>query len=321
MNILIEKIRRYCILHLAMICLSGLLMLIYVCSIPALDMAVGARPAGMGNSFVAVADDANCTYWNPAGLGVLKDKEITLMHSPLYAMSEMALLGNPGMSQQFLSYAHPIPGYGTAGINITRINFGDILWTGENKEIHGILSAKQTILTLCYGKRLTPGVTMGAGIKRVRFELGEVMNSSWTLDVGGLISLGDNSTLGFCFRNINEASIDATGGEKNAILTSTISVGLDYKLSPEVRMDIGLNNRILNAGFEYWTANTLAIRFGLQEDIFNPKQMPKLSGGIGIKYNLWQLDYAYVLHRELSDVHYVSLTMKIKPRGEILQTF
>ena len=270
-------------------------MLIHIRAIPALDMAVGARPAGMGNSFVAVADDVNSTYWNPAGLGVLKDKEITLMHSPLYAISEMTLPGNSGMSQQFLSYAHPIPGYGTAGVNITRINFGDILWTGENKDIRGILSVKQTILTLCYGKRLTPKVAMGAGIKNARFELGDAMNSSWTLDVGGLISLGDNSTLGFCFRNVNVASTDAPEGEKNAILTSTISAGLDYKLSPETRVDIGLNNRILNAGLEYWTANTLAIRFGLQEDLFNPKHMPKLSGGIGIKYNLWQLDYAYLI--------------------------
>ena len=29
---------------------------------------VGARPAGMGNAFVAVADDASATWWNPAGL-------------------------------------------------------------------------------------------------------------------------------------------------------------------------------------------------------------------------------------------------------------
>ena len=29
---------------------------------------VGTRPAGMGNAFVAVADDASATWWNPAGL-------------------------------------------------------------------------------------------------------------------------------------------------------------------------------------------------------------------------------------------------------------
>lgn len=34
-----------------------------------LRIASGARPAGMGEAFVAVADDATATHWNPAGLG------------------------------------------------------------------------------------------------------------------------------------------------------------------------------------------------------------------------------------------------------------
>ena len=34
-----------------------------------LRIASGARPAGMGESFVALADDATATHWNPAGLG------------------------------------------------------------------------------------------------------------------------------------------------------------------------------------------------------------------------------------------------------------
>ena len=34
-----------------------------------LRIAPGARSAGMGEAFVAVADDASATHWNPAGLG------------------------------------------------------------------------------------------------------------------------------------------------------------------------------------------------------------------------------------------------------------
>jgi Type IX secretion system protein PorV len=35
-----------------------------------LRIAAGARAAGMGEAFVAVADDASSTHWNPAGLGM-----------------------------------------------------------------------------------------------------------------------------------------------------------------------------------------------------------------------------------------------------------
>src|SRR3990172_12806 len=34
-----------------------------------LRIAAGARAAGMGETFVAISDDATATHWNPAGLG------------------------------------------------------------------------------------------------------------------------------------------------------------------------------------------------------------------------------------------------------------
>ena len=35
---------------------------------PRASTLVGARARGMGGAFVAVADDASATWWNPAGL-------------------------------------------------------------------------------------------------------------------------------------------------------------------------------------------------------------------------------------------------------------
>src|SRR5258708_4081924 len=43
-------------------------------------IAVGARPAGMGNAFTAAADDSNAPFWNPAGLALVSKGEIGLMH-------------------------------------------------------------------------------------------------------------------------------------------------------------------------------------------------------------------------------------------------
>jgi hypothetical protein len=44
---------------------------------------VGARPIGMGSTFVGIADDGNALYWNPAGMAFLKHHEITIMHSDI----------------------------------------------------------------------------------------------------------------------------------------------------------------------------------------------------------------------------------------------
>jgi long-subunit fatty acid transport protein len=40
-------------------------------SVPFLRISPDARSSGMGEAGVAVADDANAVYWNPAGLGFL----------------------------------------------------------------------------------------------------------------------------------------------------------------------------------------------------------------------------------------------------------
>ena len=54
-----------------------------------LSHGVGARALGMGSAFVAIADDATATYWNPAGLTKVKKHSFSAMYSILSAQ-EMA---------------------------------------------------------------------------------------------------------------------------------------------------------------------------------------------------------------------------------------
>lgn len=64
-----------------------------------LRIAAGARAAGMGEAFVAVADDATATHWNPAGLGTYPlsgkwfDIKIPEQYRPL---KKIALFKNDG---------------------------------------------------------------------------------------------------------------------------------------------------------------------------------------------------------------------------------
>ena len=51
---------------------------------PILDLGLGARPLGCGGAFVAVANDGNAGYWNPAGLSQLNDIYLTSMYTTLF---------------------------------------------------------------------------------------------------------------------------------------------------------------------------------------------------------------------------------------------
>ncbi len=60
---------------------------------PILDLGVGARPTGMGGAFVAVCNDGNAGYWNPAGLSQLTKFEIHSMYTSLFLGTKFFYLG------------------------------------------------------------------------------------------------------------------------------------------------------------------------------------------------------------------------------------
>jgi len=55
-------------LHRILICCAVTWLMSVSVSPLAADLGVGPRAIGMGGAFTAIADDANATYWNPAGL-------------------------------------------------------------------------------------------------------------------------------------------------------------------------------------------------------------------------------------------------------------
>ena len=71
------------------------------------QIPIGARPAGLGDAFIAVADDGNALYWNPAGIA-------TLGHHEFNGMTANAF--QAGVKHQFLSYILPFSSRHALGI-------------------------------------------------------------------------------------------------------------------------------------------------------------------------------------------------------------
>ena len=68
------------------------------------NVGSGARAQGLGNSFVAVADNADAVFANPAGLGQVTQRQVAYTNvSLLYAGIEGDDLG-----QHVVSYAQPL---------------------------------------------------------------------------------------------------------------------------------------------------------------------------------------------------------------------
>jgi hypothetical protein len=85
------------------------------------DVNWGARPAGMGGAFTAIADDANAPLYNPAGLVQVQWNEVSAMYSQLFTGLSLYSGGDTvHLGQSYLSYvSKPIPHIGSLGLSWT----------------------------------------------------------------------------------------------------------------------------------------------------------------------------------------------------------
>jgi len=56
----------------------------------------GVRPQALGGAFVAVADDVNAIFYNPAGLAKIKQQQVQLTHTDLFGL---------GIDYNYIAYA------------------------------------------------------------------------------------------------------------------------------------------------------------------------------------------------------------------------
>ena len=108
-----------------------------------LTISPGARPTGMGDSFVAISDDATASWWNPAGLARQSGRELTFMHAnwlPGFNLNDMYY--------DFLAYKQEIPGLGVIGGNITYFYLGEQTKTDEYGTEQGTFKTYETAMKI-----------------------------------------------------------------------------------------------------------------------------------------------------------------------------
>ena len=91
--------------------------------VPSLIIPPGARANGMGESYVALAQDATAAWWNPGGLAFVKGRNFAFMHSQL--VPDLA----SDVYYEFLGYSSEIGGIGTMALSIVYLTYGESIAT------------------------------------------------------------------------------------------------------------------------------------------------------------------------------------------------
>ncbi len=281
-----------------------------------LKLEEGARPIAMGGAFTALADDVNATLWNPAGLALLPSFEATFMHS-IWLQS---------IFYDYLAGAYPFGDIGTLGLAIVYVNSGDIPGWDINGNPQAAFSAGDLGIDLGYGTQINKQLSLGISIKLFNETIANQGSFGFVADIGGIYKIQEVPGLQFgaCLQNLGPKF----GFGESFLPPVTVKLGAAYKGFYNMVLTLDYiqpieTNGILAAGFEYWYRDLLVVRTGYQyqgmfdmnhvtEGVATPQIMAGFVIGAGIKFDIYELDYAFQDYGVLGSTHRIGLTLKFK---------
>ena len=275
-----------------------------------LKLGGGVRPISMGNAFVAVADDLSAIYWNPAGLTQIKSTAFSSTYASWLA----------DMSYSNISFVSSIPRVNmSTGLSIDYISAGQIEETTSSQPYGTGKTFTPSFLALTMPLAFQPlePLSIGFNVKTLFDRIGTSDAIGYGIDAGVLWKITDNISAGLCARNLvgSLAVLPTASNQTNQAtqakqdLASNYALGLSYRLpSLNLGLDYNLpsdNQGAISLGAEYNIKDTFFGRVG-----FSTRSEENAGGnwgaGLGLKFGILKLDYAYAPYGDLGITHRVS---------------
>ena len=268
----------------------------------------GARAAGMGSAFMAIADDATAAYFNPGGLAFLDHRELALMHSP-WLNNIWRDVGD--LYYEYVAYAAPVQGWGTVGGSLVFLSEGRSQQTDDLGNVLGEFSSYEMSPHLSYGTKVGKKLGLGGNFKIVYSHLfsgtiggsrGNGVATTWAFDFG-LLYKGPFKRMswGATVQNIGPKLVYLEA-ENADPLSRNLRVGTAYRLmdnrvskwvlsADATKMLLNLNDPmraqlyevVTHLGTEFVYSDLLALRTGYVTDEAGHIKGPTFGGGVLVK--------------------------------------
>ncbi|MDR8392155.1 type IX secretion system outer membrane channel protein PorV [Aliifodinibius sp. S!AR15-10] len=154
-----------------------------ITSVPFLQIEPDSRGAGMGNTGVAIADNASAVYWNAAGLAYQKGNQISVTHA------EWLPAFNADLFYDYLVGKYYIEGIGTIGAHITYLNLGEQIRTNEQGLEQGRFNSNEFAGGISYGGKLSENFALGGGVRFIYSSLAEGQVGQQTINPGSSVAV------------------------------------------------------------------------------------------------------------------------------------
>ena len=262
-----------------------------------LRIPVGARPAGLGNAFTAIADDGSAPFYNPAGLCQIKGTRLGAMYN-IMSLDRMNYQASiiVGSSRN-----------AALAVTFNSIGVNDIIECLPGQGPSGnTFSSNDMAIGISAGGKIIPLLSIGAGAKYLTQSIDDNKGTGFAFDLGALVLSPVSSGLikqiraGASLLNLGgKMKWDTDSDHEDEILPMLrLGASADLQLTSfdvigtaEISQSLGRegdqkNDFKLHLGVEGWLANLFAVRAGLDGEDFTM--------GASIVLSDFRFDYAYI---------------------------
>lgn len=274
-----------------------------------LKIGLGSRAIGMGESFVAIANDAEALYWNPAGISQFNDNDFTFSHIDWFA----------DISVDFAGLVYHLNSINSVGFFFAALTTDDMMETTELQPFGTgqYFSYSDLVTGISYARNMTDKFSFGVTAKYFQETMAELTMSAFLFDLGTYYKTGWKRTrFAVAVTNFGP-ELAPTGKFEVKDLNNNIHVVKDFqKFSPPIIFRIGIatelieteSNRLttsiqlnhpndntenINLGVEYMWQQLIALRGGY----ITARTERDISLGVGlylpILNNTFRVDYAF----------------------------
>jgi hypothetical protein len=296
-----------------------------------LKLGVGARGVGMGESFVAVANDASALYWNPAGLTQFQGEQVLVAHTEYVA----------DIKHDYLGGVYHLTENDAVGLSFVSLHMKDMEITTETQPFGTgrYFTFGDMGIGLTYARKMTDQFSFGATVRYVEETLDVLKMRSVMVDLGTLYWTG-LGTARFAVAISNFGSDVAPAGTLTQLDGNTVSSFQTFSLPTVFKLGFAIepleneehrlttsiqlnhpndNSEHVRLGAEYAWRNTLFLRGGVKRTIgqrllgADETSEESFSLGAGVKIDAGistlSFDYAFSDFNRLGSIHRISMLM------------
>ena len=294
-----------------------------------LKIGAGARGAALGETFVAIANDASALYWNPAGLTQFSANEAIAAHT-WYVVD---------LKHEFFAGAYHLSPSDAVGFSVISLHTADMPVTTETQPFGtgNFFSYGDVALGLTFAKKMTDQFSFGVTLRYVEETLDVLKMRGVVADIGTYYWTGIGSSR-FAVVVSNFGADVAPSGQATEFSGEQVSSFQSF--SPPTQFKIGFamepfqtenshvttslelnhpndNAENVHLGIEYQWEQWLWLRTGVKrtigERLFGRDDASSndVTFGLGVATpvasNRVNVDYAFANYNALGGVHRVSL--------------